>query len=305
MAVYSGAPPQDLADAIASASQRYGVPADVLTGIWRVESGSSYPNPYVNSIGYGGLFGTKLWAGSTQAQADLSASILAKLIKQTGSLPAALSKYSGGGYTSVPGQTTDAPATSLGSSPSYSRGTRPDGSGGGLGGSLLGDIGLGGVASAGRGLLEHVPGVVQAEGLFGGISDTVGVVKWLLRPIHWLMIFEILFGSLLLVLGLFFLGQEAAGVEGRDDIGGAKDVAKTIGLGALVPVAGRARAARAGASGRSAKQTARKGKTIAQRPAGEQRRAGFEAQSNRRDRREQKAATRRQGTLAPGDSIPF
>ena len=52
-------PDEDAAHAEAEAIAA-GVPADVLTGIWRIESGSSYPNPYVNSIGYGGLFGTPL-----------------------------------------------------------------------------------------------------------------------------------------------------------------------------------------------------------------------------------------------------
>lgn len=101
------APPPPLALAIHNAAQKYDVPEDVLTGIWRVESGSNYPNPYVNSIGYGGLFGTKDWNDPTQAQADTAASILHNLIVQDkGNVADALHSYSGGGYSSVPGETT-------------------------------------------------------------------------------------------------------------------------------------------------------------------------------------------------------
>lgn len=107
-------PPAPLATAIQNASHTYGVPVDVLTGIWRVESGSSYPNPYVNSSGYGGLFGTTDWNGPTQEQANLSASILANLVKtNNGDLGKALSAYSGGGYTSVPGEASHGGGNSI------------------------------------------------------------------------------------------------------------------------------------------------------------------------------------------------
>lgn len=100
-------PPQPLEVAIGNAARQYHVPPDVLEGIWRVESGSSYPNPYRNSLGYGGLFGTQDWNGPVQEQADLAASILAKQLQvHNGNLSEALSSYSGGGYTSVPGETT-------------------------------------------------------------------------------------------------------------------------------------------------------------------------------------------------------
>lgn len=113
-------PPPELADAIGQASTTYGVPVDLLTGIWRVESGGSYPNPYANGLGYGGEFGTRVTApfGSAKQteriseppvsqQADLAASILHNaLVRDHGSISKALSDYSGGGYTSVPGETT-------------------------------------------------------------------------------------------------------------------------------------------------------------------------------------------------------
>lgn len=107
--------PASLEQAIQRASATYGVPHDLLEGIWRVESGSTYPNPAVNSLGYGGLFGTHDAFGPTQEQANLSASILASDIRMAGgSIAGGLSFYSGGGgsvppsrgYSSVPGETT-------------------------------------------------------------------------------------------------------------------------------------------------------------------------------------------------------
>ena len=103
--------PAPLATAIANASATYGVPEDILVGIWKIESGGSYPNPYVNSSGYGGLFGTSNWNDTTQNQANTAASILATQYQENGGdLGAALLAYSGGaangGYSSVPGQTS-------------------------------------------------------------------------------------------------------------------------------------------------------------------------------------------------------
>lgn len=112
--------PQPLEQAIQNASNRFGVPQDLLEGIWRVESGSSFPNPYANGLGYGGEFGTKITApfGSAsdvrrvaeppvQQQANTSASILANLLRSKGgNVAEALSAYSGGGYTQVPGEVT-------------------------------------------------------------------------------------------------------------------------------------------------------------------------------------------------------
>lgn len=100
-------PPPELASAISQASADYNVPPDLLTGIWRIESGSSFPNPYKNSLGYGGLFGTTHWNTSTLDQADTAASILHSLIvSNKGSIAQALYGYSGHGYTAVPGETT-------------------------------------------------------------------------------------------------------------------------------------------------------------------------------------------------------
>lgn len=104
-------PPPELANAIAQASTTYQVPPDLLTGIWREEAGGAFPNPYVNPSGYGGLFGTKDWAGPTQEQANLAASILhTGLVRAGGNVGEALSYYNSGqlsgGYTSVPGETT-------------------------------------------------------------------------------------------------------------------------------------------------------------------------------------------------------
>ena len=96
--------PGGLSTAISNASAQFGVDPGTLAGIWKIESGSTFPNPAVNSSGYGGLFGTKNWNASTQAQANTAAQILASNIKSHGgNLGAALLAYSGGGYSSVPG----------------------------------------------------------------------------------------------------------------------------------------------------------------------------------------------------------
>lgn len=318
----------DLDAAIASASQRYGVPADLLGGIWRIESGSTFPNPAVNSSGYGGLFGTTNGLASTQAQADEAASVLAAGFKASGGQVAgALSYYNSGrttgGYTTVPGQSTfgtipvpQGGGGTLGDTPSYSRGTRPSGSS-----SIFSDIAKAGESALDIGTLGasgllgaptgFVPSIGSIGGLWdsvaGGLSDTVGFLKmlaWLLKPVHWLMMFEILFGVLLMVMGLFFLGQEAAGVESSDDIGGAKDVAKTVGLGALVPVAGEARAVKAGTGARRANQARRKAKSIGSSTPGAKRRVGFVGAGTDGDRRP-RAGAPGSSRLAAGDDIPF
>lgn len=100
-------PPPELQAAIAEASQTEQVPSDLLTGIWRVESGSTYPNPYRNSSGYGGDFGTQDWNGPVVEQANLAGQILHnQLVIHHGNVAQALESYSGGGYSSVPGETT-------------------------------------------------------------------------------------------------------------------------------------------------------------------------------------------------------
>lgn len=99
--------PSELATAISNAEAAFGLPHGILTAIWRWESGSSYPNPYVNSIGCGGLFGLcqggsasgiDLFDPSTTvAQANRAAQTLKGLIDANGgNLQAALNQYDGG-----------------------------------------------------------------------------------------------------------------------------------------------------------------------------------------------------------------
>jgi hypothetical protein len=107
MAQYPNTVPPELQTAINNASKTYGVPVDILVGVWRKESGSSFPNNFVNSSGYGGLFGTTHWNTSTQDQANFAAQTLAYWYKIYGNWASALYKYSGGAYTTVPGQTTN------------------------------------------------------------------------------------------------------------------------------------------------------------------------------------------------------
>ena len=118
MATSTTAIPPSLQSAIQQAAQEFGVPADVLYGQWQIESGASFPNPAVNSAGFGGLFGISqaqaLANGfslrdpnTTLQQARVAASDLANNIAANGgSIAQGLYHYSGGGYTSVPGQTT-------------------------------------------------------------------------------------------------------------------------------------------------------------------------------------------------------
>jgi hypothetical protein len=279
-------PPAPLAAAIQKASQAEGVPADVLTGIWRIESGSTYPNPFVNSSGYGGLFGTSNWNASTQDQANTAAKILADNIRSHGgSISDALYAYSGHGYTSVPGQTTAGTINpgSLGSTPSYSRGSRP---GGGGSGGFLSDV-----EGAAENVVEGVPivgGAISAIGqisnVFSGISDAGQALslffQWFTSPLLWLRVVEFLFGGILMVLGLFWLGSEAVGIQGGDDIGGVRDVAGAVGAGALIPGLGEAKVAKAASGIRkeraSSRAAAKRPRTsISRQPAGVQRRAGF------------------------------
>lgn len=91
-------PPPELVAAIQKAVKGTGISVGTMVGIWRIESASTYPNPAKNGLGYGGLFGTTLWDGSTQAQADLAVSILNHwYVYYGGDMAKALSKYSGGG----------------------------------------------------------------------------------------------------------------------------------------------------------------------------------------------------------------
>jgi hypothetical protein len=107
--------PKPLMALINKVSAKYGVPPDLMAGIWRIESGRTYSAGQVgtfNSKGYGGLFGTSVHGPHTaEGEADLAASILATgLKKANGNVAEALSYYNSGqltgGYTSVPGQVT-------------------------------------------------------------------------------------------------------------------------------------------------------------------------------------------------------
>lgn len=227
MARTGGAVPADLLAAINSSAQHYKVPSDLLVGIWRIESGSTYPNPYVNSSGYGGLFGTTDWNGSTQSQADLAASTLARLLRDNnGSVSQALSKYSGGGYTSVPGQTTHGSygAGGGGAGPSPAR-TRPDvpaGSSGGGGGTIA-DI-----ASA-LGILAD-PADAIWSGIFGGnISSIADVFKgliWLMKPSSWLRAVEFLTGIVLMLLSA--IGLAVMFLQRSETVGKAAGIASML-----------------------------------------------------------------------------
>jgi hypothetical protein len=202
-------PPPELLAAINSSASKYGLDPGTLIGIWRIESGGKYPNPYVNSSGYGGLFGTGqgsyLW--STQRQADYAAKILSGLIKSEGSLSAALLAYSGGAYSSVDGSGGDTPAGSGGSGGVVRPDTGGD-TGGGSGGGLAGVPLVGGVFSA----VGDVFG-----GLFGGLwhglqsagQAVVGIMDALLFFVHfvtspdnWLRLVEFLLGAGLIVFAI-------------------------------------------------------------------------------------------------------
>lgn len=206
-------PPAPLAAAIASAAGRYSIPPAVLTGIWRIESGSSYPNRYVNSSGYGGLFGTTDWNGSVQSQADLAASILNRLLAENGGdMSGALSRYSGGGYTAVPG----------GGAPAYgSRGTRPGGGGGVTGF-------LGGLAHSVASPFESAWN--DTVGAMGSVVDFLKVMAWLVNPLTWLRAAEFLAGFVLMLAGLFFYGSATGG---RSPASKSAPLAKLPGLGPI------------------------------------------------------------------------
>lgn len=212
------APPSALQQAINNASRKYGVPAATLTGIWEIESGSSYPNRYVNSSGYGGLFGTTDWNGPPQEQANLAASILSRLLrKNNGNMALALSEYSGGGYSSVPGGANGVPipaaaptdlggASSITAQPAGGHATGGSGSGG-FWGSIEGAAGevVGGVEGAAGSLVK------SAEDLINGPVDFFKAMVWLVNPLTWLRGVEGLFGFVLMLGGVaIMLGADRA-----------------------------------------------------------------------------------------------
>lgn len=224
---YSQPPPQ-LAAAISNASRRYGVPVSTLMGIWRIESGGTYPNPYVNAEGYGGLFGTTDWNGPAQEQANLAASILSKLIaKAKGNMAIALSEYSDGGYSSVPGSPgkvpipSSAPTDLGGQSTITTSPGRPSGGGGdSFWGGLFGDV-------------EHAAGDVwgaaegAAEGLISGPVDFLKAAVWLLNPVTWLRVFEAVTGLILILAGVgVALGADRALKQAGGPVAAAAAVAE-------------------------------------------------------------------------------
>lgn len=219
MARYS-TPPPELQRAIdAAARANPPVTPAMLTGIWRIESGSSFPNPYVNSSGYGGLFGTTLWNGSTQAQANLAASILARLIRDhNGDLAAALSAYSGGGYSSLPGVASTAPTPS-----STSTATRPRPSSSSSSSSAPTSQYAGFQIFPG---VDVTPFEKAWEGLFGAnpitaAADLLKAFVWLANPRSWLRLVEFGTGALLIVLSLVGLavGLLSKSPAGRAGLG--------------------------------------------------------------------------------------
>lgn len=212
--------PKQLQTAISNASAKTGVPADLLIGIWRTETASSYPNPYANGLGYGGLFGTQVAqpfgnAGQTryfanvggpaqaQAEADTAAQILGtQIVEQNGNISGALHTYSGGGYTSVPGQTTfSVTKTQLGkiagrvhalpsTAPSIGIIAPPF------------SLGTAGTAASVAGLAGESLGVAIAS---GSVSSPLDVFKWL--SANALRGLELIGGILLAVLGLYLLAR--------------------------------------------------------------------------------------------------
>lgn len=213
----------DLDRAIEKAASRYQVPPDLLAGIWRIESGSTYPNPAVNSAGYGGLFGTSDAFGSTQAQANLSASILANGLRQSGGdISQALSYYNSGklygGYTSVPGEITFGNVQAPSSVPptpnpldggAYQAPARPGGQDTSFGGDVLGALSF-----------EANP-IGALLGALGGAGSTLGAIKSFFSflmivfdPRNWLRAFEAFVGVVLILLGLYYFGKS----EGGEDV---------------------------------------------------------------------------------------
>lgn len=188
--------------AINQAAATYNVPADLLAGIWRIESGSTYPNPAVNSSGYGGLFGTTQPYATTQVQANLAASILHNgLVQAKGNVSQALSYYNSGklsgGYTSVPGQTTTGRVGGYGGGPASA--VFPGGpaypSGSGLGKT----IGSGANAVTG-GATSVYDAAVAVPKFLGKITDTSNILRAL----------QVIAGGALVGVGLVLLVRQVA-----------------------------------------------------------------------------------------------
>ena len=204
-------PPPELEVAISNASQAEGVPSDLLAGIWRVETGSRYPNPFRNSSGYGGDFGTADWNGPVQEQANLAAQILHnQLVIHHGNVAEALSAYSGGGgvvppprgYSSVPGETTfgviDVGQTLLSPPPTTGATPAPQASSGPAQN----------VAFFGNPFGSH--GILNPGGIFNGVWGVIktpfdlasGIWGFLTSSKTWIRIGLVVGGFLIIIIGI-------------------------------------------------------------------------------------------------------
>ncbi len=225
----AGVPPE-LATAISGASSRYGVPQSTLIGVWRIESGSTFPNPYKNAQGYGGLFGTTHWNTSTSDQANYAAQTIKSLWRRYGSLSAALYHYSGGAYTSVDGSSggsyTPGPADTGGApprpgAPGAATNTPSTPSGEGFGpnesdiafhwGNVLHDRWPWESPTGPQGFFGQVAG--DTAGGVRSIAATLAGVAWLFHPVNYLRAFEALTGVVMLLLGVWQLGKQEPGTD--------------------------------------------------------------------------------------------
>jgi hypothetical protein len=222
-------PPQELSLAISRAAGGAGVPFAVLVGIWRIESGSTFPNPAVNSSGYGGLFGTRNWSASTQAQADEAASILATGLQRAGgNIAGALAYYNTGDATSSAGlDYAQRVLAASGAGSAYTaqqtQAARPRPGASGSGNpfaNVWGDVSAVG-AAIGAGSESALEGAWS--GVLGALNGPWEVLKaflWLSDPRTWLRILEALLGvalmagSLALLARVLFARAATLGVPG-------------------------------------------------------------------------------------------
>lgn len=261
-------PPPELAAAIASSAARFNVPADLLAGIWQREAGGAFPNPFVNSAGYGGLFGTRNGLASTQAQADEAASVLAAGLQASGGdVAQALSYYNSGklqgGYTSVPGETTFGNvARPRGSATTVALVTRPR-----PGQATDQLVGSWYQFLTPGGALSGLEGAWQT--LSGGASDVFGLLKlftWFSEPKTWLRIVEFLVGVALMAGSVRMLAQLLAGGKAQLSVPGAGAIKKAFPEAGLLTTA-----AGAAAGGRSRRTPGRRRRSTstARRPPDE------------------------------------
>ena len=246
MADYSGTTrpsdvPEALWQAMIKAGNRYNVPPLILAAVWRGESASTFPNPAVNPEGYGGLFGTTDWSGSTQAQANLAASIFHNaLVNTKGNILEANSIYATGssgeagtlaqpdlhGHAGLPlgtvpgygsaGRMVSEPtstgvtsgSSSLTIAPSRDP-ARPSAQDASLSWNPFNDLLQAGEAGAGAlvgGASTVWDGLTAVSDVPGAIAQGFKVFLWLFQPKHWAMMAEVLVGVILLGLGFYWLG---------------------------------------------------------------------------------------------------